>query len=140
MKLGEQIDALQLLGVSPVRRLVGPRVLACVLTVPVLHVIIAATAIFSGFVAEQVTGSTSVLKYQTAVMRELYLADVLPAALKTLAFGLVVGLAGCYIGMTASEGSEGVGRAATDSVVICSLLVLATDVFLVGLFKALFGS
>ncbi len=140
MKLGEQIEALQLLGVSPVRRLVGPRVLACVLAVPVLHVLIAATALASGFVAELLTGSTTVLKYQTAVMRELYLVDVLPAALKTLAFGLVVGLAGCYIGMTASEGSEGVGRAATDSVVVCSLLVLAADVFLVGLFKALFGS
>ena len=140
MKVGEQIDALQLLGVSPVHRLVGPRVLACVLAVPVLHILIAATAIISGFAAELVSGTTTVLKYQTAVMRELYLADVLPAALKTLAFGLVVGLTGCYIGMTASEGSEGVGRAATDSVVICSLLVIATDVFLVLLIKALFGS
>lgn len=139
MKLGEQIDALQLLGVSPVRRLVGPRVLACVLAVPVLHVLIATTAILSGFAAELVSGSTTVLKYQTAVMRELYLVDVLPAALKTLAFGLVVGVTGCYIGMTAEEGSEGVGRAATDSVVVCSLLVLATDVFLVGLIKAILG-
>ena len=72
-------------------------------------------------------------------MRELYLADVIPAALKTLVFGLVVGLAGCYIGMTAREGSEGVGRAATDAVVICSLLVLAADVLLVGLIKVLIG-
>ena len=140
MKLGEQIDALHLLGVSPVRRLVGPRVLACVLAVPVLHVVIATTAIGSGFVAESVTGSTSILKYQSAVMRELYLIDVIPAAMKTLAFGLVVGITGCFVGMTAREGSEGVGRAATDSVVFCSLLVLATDVFLVALFKALFGS
>src|SRR5262245_24515746 len=139
MRVSEQIDALQLLGVSPVRRLVGPRVLACVLAVPVLHVIIATTAILSGFAAELVSGSTTILKYQTAVMRELYLADVLPAALKTLAFGLVVGVTGCYIGMTASEGSEGVGRAATDSVVVCALLVLATDVFLVGLIKAIVG-
>ena len=71
------------------------RVLACVLAVPVLHVLIASTAILSGFVAESAAGGTTVLKYQTAVMRELYLADVLPAALKTLAFGLVVGLVGC---------------------------------------------
>ena len=139
MKVGEQLDALELLGVSPLRRLVGPRVLACVLAVPVLHVLIASTAILSGFVAESAAGGTTVLKYQTAVMRELYLADVLPAALKTLAFGLVVGLTGCYVGLTAGEGSEGVGRAATDGVVACALLVLATDVFLVGLIKALFG-
>jgi len=136
MKVGEQIDALQLLGVSPLRRLVGPRILACVFAVPVLHILIAGTAILSGFVAEVASGQTTVLKYQTAVLRELYLSDVLPAALKTLAFGLVVGLVGCYIGLTAGEGSEGVGRAATDSVVVCSLFVIATDVFLVSLIKA----
>ena len=68
--------------------------------------------------------------------RSLYLVDVVPAALKTLAFGLVVGLTGCFIGLTAGGGSEGVGQAATDSVVMCSLFVLAADVFLVGLIKA----
>src|SRR5205085_6238132 len=54
--------------------------------------------------------------------------DVIPAGLKTLAFGLVVGVTGCFIGMNAREGSEGVGRAATDSVVACVLLVLLADV------------
>jgi len=136
MRVSEQIDALQLLGVSPIGRLVGPRVLACVLAVPLLHVLIAATALGSGFLAETVTGSTSYLKYNTAALRELVLEDVIPAALKTFAFGLVVGVTGCFIGMNSREGSEGVGRAATDSVVACSLLVLAADVFLVILIKA----
>ena len=76
------------------------------------------------------------MKYQTAAVRELYLIDVIPAALKTLAFGLVVGVTGCFIGMRATGGSEGVGKAATDSVVACSLLVLAADVVLVGVIKA----
>lgn len=137
MKVGEQIDAMRLLGVSPMRRLIGPRVLACIFAVPVLHVLIATTAIFSGFLAELASGQTTLLKYQTAVLRELYLSDVLPAALKTLAFGLVVGLVGCAVGLTAEQGSEGVGRAATDSVVLCSLFVLATDVLLVSFIKAI---
>lgn len=136
MRVSEQVDALELLGVSPVRRLVGPRVLACVLAVPLLHILIAATALGSGFVAEQVTGSTTLLKYDNAALRELVLEDVVPAGLKTLAFGLVVGVTGCFIGLNAREGSEGVGRAATDSVVACCLLVLATDVLLVLLIKA----
>ena len=136
MRVSEQIDALELLGVSPVRRLVGPRVVACVLAAPLLHVLIAATALGSGFVAETTTGSTTYLKYDTAAARELVLADVIPAALKTLAFGLVVGVTGCFIGMNAADGSEGVGRAATDSVVACCLLVLAADVLLVMLIKA----
>jgi len=139
MRVGEQIDALELLGVSPLQRLIGPRVLACILAAPVLHILIAATAIASGYVAEVASGGMTLLKYQTAVMRELFLVDVLPAALKTLVFGLVVGLAGCFIGLTAGEGSEGVGRAATDSVVVCALLVLAMDVVLVGLIKAALG-
>lgn len=136
MRVAEQLDALELLGVSARRRLIGPRVLACVLTVPVLHVLIAAVAMGSGFAAELAGGQTSYLKYQTAALRELYLSDVVPAGLKTLAFGLAVGLTGCFIGLTAGGGSEGVGQATTDSVVMCALFVLATDVALVGLIKA----
>jgi phospholipid/cholesterol/gamma-HCH transport system permease protein len=136
MRVTEQIDALELLGVSPVRRLVGPRVVACVLAAPLLHVLIAATALGSGFGAETLTGSTTYLKFATAALRELVLADVIPAGVKTLAFGLVVGVTGCFIGMHPRDGSEGVGRAATDSVVACCLLVLTTDVLLVVLIKA----
>ncbi len=139
MKVGEQLDALELLGVSPLQRLIGPRVFACVLAVPVLHILIAATALASGYLAEVATGHTTILQYQSAVLRELYLQDVVPAALKTLAFGLLVGVTSCFIGLTAQEGSEGVGRAATDAVVVCTLLVLAADVLLVGLIKAVVG-
>jgi phospholipid/cholesterol/gamma-HCH transport system permease protein len=136
MRVGEQLDALELLGVSPLTRLIGPRILACMLAVPVLHIAIATIALASGFVAESLTGHTTLLKYDSAAMQELYLNDVIPAALKTLVFGLLVGVTGCFIGLNAAEGSEGVGRAATDSVVACSLFVLAADVLLVGLIKA----
>lgn len=139
MRVNEQVDALELLGVSPMKRLVAPRVLACVLAVPLLHVLIATLAIGSGFVAESVVGQTTWLKYQTAVMRELYLFDVLPALLKTLAFGFLAGVTGCYLGLSARGGSEEVGAAATNSVVVCSLLVLLADVFLVGLTRLIVG-
>jgi phospholipid/cholesterol/gamma-HCH transport system permease protein len=137
MRVGEQVDALELLGVSPMRRLVGPRVLACVLAAPLLHVLIAALAIGSGYLAESVTGHTTALQYQQRVLQELRLGEVVPAALKTLAFGGLVGATGCFVGLTARGGSEGVGRAATDGVVACSLLVLAADVLLVGVIQAL---
>jgi phospholipid/cholesterol/gamma-HCH transport system permease protein len=137
MKASEQLDALELLGVSPLERLVGPRVLAGILGTPLLYVAIAAIALVSGFAAESLTGHTTYLKYDGAAMRELYLVDVVPAALKTLAFGFIVGVAGCFTGLAAAEGSEGVGRAATDSVVVCVLIVLAADVLLVGLIKTL---
>jgi phospholipid/cholesterol/gamma-HCH transport system permease protein len=137
MRVGEQIDALELLGASPMRRLVGPRVLACTLAAPTLHVLIAAVAIGSGFVAESLAGPASWLRYRVAVLEELRLNEVVPAVLKTLAFGALVGATGCFVGLTARGGSEGVGKAATDSVVVCSLLVLGSDVLLVGLIRAL---
>lgn len=137
MKLGEQVDALELLGEPPLRRLVGPRVLACVLAVPLLHILVATLALGSMFVAESAGGTTTWLKYQTDMLRELRLEEVIPAGLKTLAFGALIGITGCFVGLRAQGGSEGVGKAATNSVVVCSLLVLAADVFLVGLFRVL---
>jgi phospholipid/cholesterol/gamma-HCH transport system permease protein len=137
MRIGEQVDAIELLGVSPVRRLVGPRVLACILTTPLLHIIIVTLALGSGFLAESVAGHTTWLKYERAALQELRLGDVLPAGLKTLVFGGLVGVTGCFLGLSARGGSEGVGAAATDSVVASILLVLAADVFLVGLIRLL---
>lgn len=139
MRVSEQLDALSLLGVHPLRRLVGPRVLACVLAGPLLHVAIVALALSSGYLAEAVAGTTSWPKYRAAVLQELRLIDVLPAAMKTLVFGALVGATGCYAGLRAGEGSEGVGRAATAGVVASVLLVLVADVFLVGLIRVVVG-
>jgi phospholipid/cholesterol/gamma-HCH transport system permease protein len=139
MRVSEQVDALELLGVSPMRLLIAPRVLACILAVPMLHVLVSALAIGSGFAAETMSGSTSWLKYQTAVLAELRLPEIVPAGLKTLVFGGLIGTTGCYVGLSAKGGSEGVGKAATDSVVACSLLVLLADVLLVGLIRAIVG-
>ena len=132
MRVGEQVDALELLGVSPTRRLVGPRVLACILAVPVLHVLIAALALGSGFAAELAVGQTTWLKYDRAILQELRFMEVLASGLKTPVFGALIGATGCYVGLRAAGGSEGVGHAATDSVVACCLLVLAADVLMVG--------
>jgi phospholipid/cholesterol/gamma-HCH transport system permease protein len=136
MTVNEQVDALELLGISPMNRLVGPRVLACVLAVPLLHVVVSGLAIGSGFVAEAAGGSMTWAKYQALVLQELRLNEVLPAGLKTLAFGALIGATGCFVGLTARGGSEGVGKAATNSVVACTLLVLIADVLIVGVIRS----
>ena len=135
LRLSEQVEALELLGVSPMRRLVAPRVWACVVAAPALHTLVAALALGSGFIAETLTGSTTWLNYQAAILGELTLGDILPAGLKTVAFGWLVGVTGTFTGLAASGGSEGVGLATTTSVVRSCLLVLAADVFLVGLIR-----
>jgi phospholipid/cholesterol/gamma-HCH transport system permease protein len=131
MRLTEQLDALQALGVSPMQRLVGPRVLACMMTLPVLTVLIAFVALASSLAAEMLGGSLSWTQYQTALLRGLGDAPDLSATLKTIAFGFLIGVAGCYCGLNAPEGAEGVGIAATRGVVWATLLVLLSNVVLV---------
>jgi phospholipid/cholesterol/gamma-HCH transport system permease protein len=135
MRLTEQIDALEMLGQSPLRLLVAPRVLACMLSLPLLTVFIAYCALGGSFLAESLGGGMTWTQYRTECLRGLRLGDVLPAVLKTVAFGYLIGVTGCYFGLTAGGGTEGVGRAATRGVVVSTLLVLAANVLLVRLFQ-----
>jgi phospholipid/cholesterol/gamma-HCH transport system permease protein len=131
MRLTEQIDALEVLGSSPIRTLVGPRVLACMLALPLLTVKIICLAIAGGFLAEQLGGAMAWGEYWNACLSGLRLEDAVPAILKTVIFGYLIGVTGCYFGMTAQGGTEGVGRAATRGVVYSTFLVLISDVILV---------
>lgn len=137
MRLTEQIDALEVLGQSPLHRIVGPRVLACMLALPLLTVFIAFLAIGGSYAAEALGGSLSWTEYQNEALRKLYLGDVIPATLKTVVFGFLVGVAGCYFGMNATGGTEGVGRAATRGVVVSTFLVMISNVLLVRLIQAI---
>jgi phospholipid/cholesterol/gamma-HCH transport system permease protein len=131
MRLTEQIDALEVLGLSPLRELVAPRLWACMLALPLLTVFIDYLALGSGYLAEAVGGSLSWAQYKSECLRVLRLTDVVPATLKTVAFGYLIGVAGCYHGLNARGGTEGVGRSATAGVVASIFLVLVADVVLV---------
>src|SRR5262245_26000229 len=131
MRLSEQIDAIEVLGMSPVKQLVGPRVLACMLSLPLLTIKIGFVAVLGGFFAELLGGTTAWREYQNEALRDLRVQDIVPATLKTIVFGYLVGVTGCYFGMNAGGGTEGVGRAATRSVVLSIFLVVVSDVLLV---------
>lgn len=137
MRIGEQIDALELLGVGPMQRLVAPRVLACMLSLPLLHILIASLAIGAGFCLDYVWRGTTWLAYEQAFLTgpdsRLYLAEVVPAMLKTIVFGFLIGVTGCFFGLNATGGTEGVGKAATQGVVTSAMLVIVSNVFLVAL-------
>lgn len=137
MRLSEQVDALELLGQSPRRVLVGPRVLACTLVLPLIAIFIDYLALAGSFIAETLTSGTTWLHYSTACLKALRLHDVVPATLKTLAFGFLAGTAGCFHGLSAAGGTEGVGRAATRGVVTAVLAVMLADVALVKLIQFL---
>lgn len=135
MRLTEQIDALEVLGLSPLRELVAPRVLACLLTLPLLTLFIAYLALGAGYFAEALGGSLSWTQYRTECLRVLTLRDAVPAVLKTGVFGYLIGISGCWFGMQAHGGTEGVGQAATRGVVASLFLVLVSDVLLVKLIQ-----
>ena len=137
MRQTEQIDALEVLGVSPLFQLVGPRVLACMVTLPLLTVIIAFLALAGGYAAEFLGGSMTLRHYWAEIQRDLRLEDVIPATLKTVAFGYLIGVTGCYCGMTARGGTEGVGQAATRGVVLSIALVVLSNVILVKIIQML---
>ena len=135
MRQTEQIDALEVLGQSPLRLLVALRILACMLALPVLTVFIIYLSLGSGYLAEALGGSMTFTEYANRTLQVLTLRDVVSAVLKTMVFGYLIGLSGCYFGVTATGGTEGVGRAATSGVVASIFLVLVADVLLVRLIK-----
>ncbi len=137
MRLTEQIDALEVLGLSPMNLLVGPRVLACMVALPLLTVFIGFLALAGSFAAEALGGNLYWSEYERLWLSNLRLHSIVPATLKTVVFGYLTAVAGCYFGMNARGGTEGVGRAATRGVVASIFLVMVANVVLVKLIQVL---
>jgi phospholipid/cholesterol/gamma-HCH transport system permease protein len=131
MVFNEEIDACVVLGADPVRTLVTPRAIACALAVPLLTVVIDASALLGGLLAEMAAGKASISLFWNRALVFLKLSDVIPATLKTAVFGLVVGLVACWTGLNAEPSAEAVGRAATRGVVRSILGVFAANVIMV---------
>jgi phospholipid/cholesterol/gamma-HCH transport system permease protein len=131
MVLTEEIDAREALGARTVPSLVAPRVLACALAVPFLTVVLDASSVLGGLAAELASGGMTAREYWQRSLLPLQLSLIVPATLKTAAFGLVVGLVGCWTGLTADRSTESVGRAATRGVVRSMVAVFVADVVMV---------
>ncbi len=139
MRLSEQIDAIEVLGMSPLHKLIAPRVLGCMIALPLLTVNIAFLAMLGSFLTEALGGQMGWQEYQNECLRELRLKDVIPATLKTVVFGYLIGVTGCFFGMHARGGTEGVGEAATRGVVHSIFLVVISNVLLVEAIEKLLG-
>jgi len=131
MVLNEEIDARIVLGADPVPTLVAPRAIACALAVPLLTVIIDASALLGSLIAELAAGESSTILFCNRALLFLRLSDVVPATLKTAVFGLLVALVACWTGLNADRSTEAVGRAAIRGVVRANLVVFAANVVMV---------
>ncbi len=139
MKVTEQIDALEATAVNSFKYLAVTRIVACVVAVPLLTTLMDFAGILGGFLAENAASGMSFRLYFHGSFRFIGFNDFIPATLKTAVFGFIIGTVASYLGFTTSQGTEGVGRASTRSVVLSSILIILADVILVRLIVLLFG-
>ncbi len=140
MVLNEEIDARIVMGADPVPSLVAPRAIACALAVPLMTVIVDASALLGSFVAELAAGKSTPALFWNKTLVFLRLSDVVPATLKTAVFGLLVALVACWTGMNADRSSEAVGRAAISGVVRAILVVFLANVLMVSWIQVVLDS
>ncbi|MDK2970450.1 MAG: phospholipid/cholesterol/gamma-HCH transport system permease protein [Candidatus Sumerlaeota bacterium] len=124
MRVTEQIDAMEILNVDPFRYLIAPRMLAATLLLP----LIAIFCLFAAFGGGTIVAWSGLLihpqEYYEVSKKFAYLSDVYFGLGKTVVFGNIIALVGCYFGYNTHGGAEGVGRATTTSVVVTLMLIL----------------
>jgi len=138
MRVTEQIDALESLAVDSFKYLVVTRVMACVIVQPILTTVMSFTGIVGGYLAETVISGLSFRLYFDRAFSSMEFVDYIPATLKTMVFGFIIGTVSSYLGYNTKGGAEGVGRASTLSVVLTSILLIVTNVVLVKIIIFLF--
>ncbi|MGH7354399.1 MAG: MlaE family ABC transporter permease [Candidatus Rokuibacteriota bacterium] len=138
MKVTEQIDALRTLGVNYVKRLVVPRVLAAIVVFPLLTALADALGVLGGMATMYLDRNVDMWAYWNATVYWVVPKDFLMGLAKSVFFGAIVTLIGCYNGLSTEGGTEGLGRATTATVVQVTMGVIVSDFFLTKLFLMLF--
>jgi phospholipid/cholesterol/gamma-HCH transport system permease protein len=133
MRVTEQIDALTVMALSPIKYLVTPRILAAMLMLPILTVIADFMGIVGGyFVGVKLLGINEGM-FISRIVKYLDLEDIYNGLVKAAVFGLILSLVSCYKGFNTTGGAVGVGRATTEAVVISSITILIADYVLTSL-------
>jgi phospholipid/cholesterol/gamma-HCH transport system permease protein len=131
MRATEQIDSIESLSIDSFKFLVVPRVVACVIALPLLTLFMDFSGLLGGFLSELASSRISFHLYITRAFEDLEWSNFIPPTLKTAVFGFIIGTVSSFFGYTTNEGAHGVGKAATNSVVVSSLLIILADVILI---------
>jgi phospholipid/cholesterol/gamma-HCH transport system permease protein len=137
MKVTEQIDAIAALGADPIKKLVAPRLLACTLVLPVLTALADVFGLVAGSLVVKSEYGIPLEQFYRSVVETATLGDFGSGIAKSAIFGLIIGVVGCYKGFNTLGGTEGVGRATTETVAIASVAICLSDFFLTKLLLAL---
>jgi phospholipid/cholesterol/gamma-HCH transport system permease protein len=138
MKVTEQIDALRTLGVNYIKRLIVPRILAALVVFPLLTVLADALGVLGGLAVMVLERGADPYAYWNTTTYWVVPKDFLMGIGKSVFFGIIVTLIGCYNGLATEGGTEGLGRATTATVVHVTMGVIVSDFFLTKLMLMLF--
>jgi phospholipid/cholesterol/gamma-HCH transport system permease protein len=134
MKVSEEVEALEVMAIDPVRYLVVPRMLGMLIMVPTATILGECLGMFGGWLIAVGSLNIDPFMFVSRFLNAVVFKDIFSGLLKSLVFGGLIGTLACYYGMRVSGGAEGVGKATTQSVVTCLTAILATDCILTALF------
>ena len=139
MLVTEQVDAMRAMGTDPVRKLVAPRLLATICVLPLLTAMADFVGLTGGFIVSYFTLRIGAVQFWTRALNALEFSDLMQGMAKPVVFAFLLATIGCYMGLTVRGGTQGVGRATTQAVVVSSVWILVSDFFLTKLALFLAG-
>ncbi len=137
MQVTEEVDALRVMGIDPIRYLVAPRVLALALMLPCLTIVADILGTLGGCLVSAFALDLTPVTYINQVHKILEVSDVMKGLTKSFVFGIEIALIGCLKGFQVRGGAEGVGTATTSAVVTCVFVLTVTDAVFAMLFHYL---
>jgi phospholipid/cholesterol/gamma-HCH transport system permease protein len=139
MVVSQQIDAMRALGTDPVRKLVAPRLVALLITLPLLTLIADSVGIGGGWVVSTQFFGINSSSFMAAVWEGLTTDDIIGGFVKSTIFALIIAIVACRQGLKTEGGTVGVGRSTTSAVVATSILIIVADYFLTRALQLVFG-
>jgi len=134
MKVTEQIDAMRALGTDPIQKLVTPRMIATAVMLPLLTIVSDFVGLIGGYVIARLSIGLSTSQYWTSAYRAIEYNDITQGLLKPFVFAFMVSLVGCFYGLRTSGGTQGVGHATTQAVVVSSVWIFVLTSLLTRIF------
>jgi phospholipid/cholesterol/gamma-HCH transport system permease protein len=131
MKVTEQIDAMEVSATNPFKFLVVTRVLATTTMIPILMLYTALVALIGSFIDIHANELTSFVSFIEKAFERITFLDLFSSLVKAVVYGFTIGIVGCYKGFHASQGTEGVGKAANASVVLSMFLIFIEEIVIV---------
>jgi phospholipid/cholesterol/gamma-HCH transport system permease protein len=131
MKVTEQIDAMEVSAVNPFKFLVVSRVLATTFMLPVLMCYSGLVGMLGAYLNVHQNEMTSFISFFQAAFDKISFLDIFSSFIKSIVYGFTIGIVGCYKGFNATNGTEGVGKAANSSVVLSMFLIFIEEILIV---------